>query len=265
MMKEIYAHMMEMMRSGEKGVLVTVIEVSGSAPRHSGSKMVVRPDGRIFGSIGGGKLEADVISVALQTIGTSGPVQHTYQLTEDEGMWCGGSVKILFEPFGQQERLIVFGAGHIGHALAPMAAKAGFRVTVVDNRPEYASKDRFPDADKVIAGEYSDILSRLEFDPQTYMVIVTHSHKDDEEILNYCIHQPFAYLGVIGSKSKTLTMIKHLEEHGVDPDRLALIHSPIGLKIGAETPFEIAVSILAEIIAIRRGASVDALSMKSAG
>jgi len=260
-MRDIYAHVLEMLRAGEKGVLVTIIEVSGSAPRHPGSKMVVHPDGRIFASIGGGKLEADVTSSASQIFGASGPVQRTYQLTEDEGMWCGGSVKILFEPFGQQERLIVFGAGHIGQALSPLAAKAGFRVTVVDNRSEYASRDRFPDADDVIAGEYSHNLSHLEFDPQTYIVIVTHGHKHDEEILSYCIHQPFAYLGVIGSKNKTRTMMKHLQERGVDPNRLARIHSPIGLKIGAETPFEIAVSILAEMIAVKRGVSVDALSM----
>jgi xanthine dehydrogenase accessory factor len=261
-MKEIYAHIVELLRAGEKGVLVTVIEVSGSAPRHPGSKMVVHADGSILGTIGGGKLEAESIQAALGLMGSTGPAQKIYHLTEDEGVLCGGKATMLFEPFGNPERLIVFGAGHIGQALAPLAAKAGFGVMVVDNRPEFATRERFPDAERVIAGPYGETLGQLRFDPHTYIVITTHGHESDEEILSYCIHQPFAYLGMIGSQHKVATVRKHLEEQGVGKNRIARVHAPIGLNIGAETPFEIAVSILAEMVAVRRGAGAGDLSMK---
>lgn len=261
-MREIYAHILEMMNKGEKGILVTVVEVSGSAPRHPGSKMVVHADGQIFGSIGGGKLEKEVIQTALSILQSPVPVQKTYNLVEEEGILCGGRAILLFEPFGKQEHLIIFGAGHIGQALAPLALKADFRVTVVDDRPEFAARERFPDVDGIITGKYPDIFAKLEFNPQTYIVIVTHNHTNDEEVLSYCINKPFAYLGMIGSKSKTLTIIKRLEDKGVARERLALVHSPIGLKIGAETPFEIAISIMAEMIAIKHGVAVNSISMK---
>ncbi len=261
-MKEIYEHVLEMMKQGEQGVLVTVTEVSGSVPRHAGSKMVVHADGRIFGSIGGGKLEADAIKEALQMMGKTQPEKKRIQLTEDRGSLCGGQLEILFEPFGQSERLIIFGAGHIAHALAPLAKKAGFTVTVADNRPQFANRERFPDADEILIGEFGELLPRITLGENTYLVIVTHGHKHDEEILEYCVSREVAYLGMIGSKRKTLTILRNLEEKGIPRERLQRVRSPIGLRIGAETPFEIAVSILAEIIATRKGVDVGNTAMK---
>jgi xanthine dehydrogenase accessory factor len=260
-MKDVFAHILELLRAGGHAVLVTIIEVSGSAPRHAGSKMVVHADGTIFGTIGGGKLEADAIQAAVGVMGSTDPTQKVCRLTEDEGVLCGGTVALLLEPLGNQERLIVFGAGHIGQALVPLAARAGFGVTVVDNRPEFASAERFPDAERVVVGPYDEVLTQLRFDPHTYIVIVTHGHTHDAEVLRRCIDQPSAYLGMIGSRHKVAAVKKHLEEQGVAPDRIAAVHAPVGLAIGAETPFEIAVSILAQMIAVRRGAGAGALSM----
>jgi xanthine dehydrogenase accessory factor len=261
-MKEIYRALLEELDRGHPAVLVTVIGVKGSVPRHSGSKMLVRADGSIAGSIGGGKLEADAIDNAMELMGAESPVRKTFTLTEDYGALCGGQVELLFEPLGKADRLLIFGAGHIGQALAPLAARAGFQVTVLDDRPEYAREERFPDAQAVLSGEYGDLLSQIHFDERTYVVIVTHAHLHDEEILEFCLRQPFAYIGMIGSRRKSLALLQRLKEKGAPPDLLARVHTPIGLNIGAETPFEIAVSILAELIAARRGRIGQTLSMK---
>lgn len=262
-MKQVYEHLLEMINTGARGVLVTVINVSGSVPRHPGSKMVVHENGKIFGSIGGGKVEKTVIDESLSLIGHEKPQKSTFNLTEDDGMLCGGTVEILYEPFGGQEKLFIFGAGHIGQELAPLAVRAGFTVTVVDNRPEFANRERFPLAIEIIADDYQAILPRLKFDERCFIVIVSHGHKFDADILHYCVHQPFAYLGMIGSKRKTQITLAQLEMKGIERAVLNRVNSPIGLNIGAETPFEIAISILAEMIASRSGAKVASLSMKS--
>lgn len=262
-MKELYQYLLKLMQAGEPGVLVTVTEVSGSVPRHAGSKMVVHGDGRIFGSIGGGKIELEVIADAVNLMRQAMPIKKSYQLSEIN-MLCGGQVEVLFEPLGIPDKLIIFGAGHIGQSLAPLAHKAGFHVTVVDNRPEFANRERFPpsQSDQVLAGDYQVLLPQLAFDDQTYSVIVTHGHAHDEEILNYCLRKPFRYLGMIGSKRKILITLEKLAAQGIDKSLLNRVHSPIGLKIGAETPFEIAISILSELIATRHQVDVSALSMK---
>lgn len=264
-MKKIYEYLLNLIQTGEPGMLVTVTEVSGSVPRHVGSKMVVHGDGRIFGSIGGGKIELDVISDALQLMQQTTPLKRSYQLTE-KNMLCGGQVEILFEPLGRPDKLFIFGAGHIGQTLAPLAHQAGFQVTVVDNRPEFANRERFPaaQADRVLAGAYQVLLPQLIFDDQTFSVIVTHGHAHDEEILNFCLRKPFRYLGMIGSKRKIIITLERLAAQGIDKSLLDRVHSPIGLRIGAETPFEIAISILSELIATRHQVDVSVLSMKSA-
>ncbi len=261
-MFEIYEKLVELIRSGGRAIMVTVTEVSGSVPRHSGSKMIVHPDGKIFGSIGGGKIEKEVIIDALKLMNKDICCKKSYKLSEDLDMLCGGSVEFLFEPVGDMDKLIIFGAGHIGFELFRLAKKAGFLVSVVDNRPEFANSDRFPDAVEIIAGDYEKLLPKINCSSRTFIVIVTHGHKHDEPILHYCIQQPFAYLGMIGSKRKTLIMFKNLQEKGISRDQLSRVHSPIGLNIGAETPFEIAVCILAEIIAVGNKVDVNSLSMK---
>lgn len=264
-MKDFYTQLLALMESGEKGVVVTITQVTGSSPRHAGSKMIVRPDGQIYGTIGGGKLEAEAIKEARHILNNgmyNGMIEKkSYNLTKKEGMLCGGQAEVIFEPFGENEILFIFGAGHIAHALAPLAKQAGFQVTVIDNRPEFAVRDRFQDADKILAGEYPDIIPSLEFSSKSYIVIVTHGHAFDEEILGECVQKPHAYIGMIGSRNKTKTVLKNLEQKGITPELLQTVQSPVGLDIGAETPFEIAISILSQIIAVRRGVNVDKLSM----
>ena len=261
-MREIYEEMLSMLREGKPGVLVTVTAVKGSVPRHAGSKMIVRGDGSIFGTVGGGKVEADIISAAVELLGTREPVKREYLLTEEEDILCGGKMQVLLEPFGILEQAFVFGAGHVGRALAPLLKQAGFRLVVVDDRPEFANPERFPDADELKAGPFGEMLRSLRFTENTYIVVVTHGHRHDEEVIEYCLRQPFRYLGMIGSRKKTKTILRRLREKGFSDGEIRRIHSPIGLNIGAETPFEIGISILAEIIAVRRGANVAALSMR---
>jgi len=259
---EIYEHLIQLMKSGQSGILVTVTEVGGSVPRHVGSKMIVHSDGIIFGTIGGGKLEKEAIEEAKNLIKLEGNLRKSYELTEDKGILCGGNVELLFESFGGLDQLIIFGAGHIGQALCPLAKQAGFQVVVVDNRSEFANSQRFPDASQIIADEYNKTFESLNFTDRTFIVIVTHGHQHDEEVLHNCIQKPFAYLGMIGSKNKVFTTFKRLKEKGISSELISKVHSPIGLKIGSETPFEISISILAEIIAIRQNVAVDSFSMK---
>jgi len=261
-MKEIFEQIANAAHSGERVVLVTIIEVSGSVPRHVGSKMLVFADGKISGSIGGGKLELTAIAEAQIVLETGSAQKKSYQLTEEEGAMCGGRVELFFEPIVSGERLYIFGAGHIGQALASLASQTGFVITVIDNRPEFANRERLLSVEHIIAGEYAKILSQTKFTNKDFLVIVTHGHAHDEEILSYCIQQPFAYLGMIGSQRKVTVVLNKLRQHGLAPEILARVHSPIGLKIGAETPVEIAISILAEMIAVRHGVSVGELAKK---
>lgn len=261
-MKDIYTQISQVMENGQQAVLVTITEVKGSGPRHAGSKMLVYSDGSIHGTIGGGKMEKEIIERAQQVMGQNSIFTESYSLTEDEGMLCGGKAEVLFESIGKQEKLLIFGAGHIGQSMAPMAKQLGFHVTILDNRKEYATSERFDEADQVMSGPYEVITKKVQFTEQTYILIVTHGHTHDEEVLVYCIQQPFSYLGMIGSKNKSRTVLKHLEDKGIDRQLLDSVHTPVGIDIGSETPSEIAVSILAEMIAVRRGKDVRNISMK---
>lgn len=260
-MQELYTQIANLIQSGQSGVLTTIIQVQGSVPRHSGSKMLVHQDSSITGTIGGGRLEADVIQDALQWIDSNSIHQKTYNLTKDEGMLCGGTVDVLFEPIGNPSNLIIFGAGHIAEQLSSLAHKANFRVTIIDDRPEFANTERFPDADSVIAQLYTQVIESLPFTDKTFVVIVTHAHKYDQEILEYCLTHPFAYLGMIGSKRKSRTVLDNLRKKGSPEEKLAEVHTPVGLDIGAETPFEIAISILSEMIGVRHGIDVTTRAM----
>lgn len=261
-MKEIYEQILHIIENGEKAVLVTVTEVKGSSPRHSGSKMIVYQDGSIHGTIGGGKIEAQAIKEALAVRQNGSIRKKIYNLTEKDGMLCGGQAEVMFEPIGNEEKLLIFGAGHIGQALAPMAKMIGLQVTILDNREEFATKERFPSIGQILSGEYSDIASQVSFNENTYIVIVTHGHVHDEEVLEYCIRQPFKYIGMIGSRNKSRTVLKHLQDKGIEQELLNQVYTPIGLNIGAETPAEIAISILSELIAVRRKVVTDQVTMK---
>ena len=248
---------------GGAGVLCTVAGVDGSTPRDLGAAMWVRSDGSIAGTIGGGPLEYAVIARAVEMLKTSaGPVLHKAVLREAESggeSVCGGDVSVLMEPLGREAEVVIFGAGHVGKALAGMAAAAGFRVCVWDEREEFANPEAIPWG-KVVAGPIEEAGEKgLVLHASSYAVVVTRGHALDGEVIRWLEGRHFAYLGAIGSRKKIAAVRQKLLGQGVSQQHLDRIFQPVGLPIGAETPEEIAVSILAEIIAVHRKADLAKL------
>ncbi len=239
--------------SGAPAALCTLVEARGSVPQQPGSKMIVRGDGTTAGTVGGGALEHRVIADAGGVIESGKPALVRYDTVQDLGMACGGQTAVFIDPIHVRRNLVIFGAGHIGRDLSPMAARCAFRVTVVDSRPEWADPAAFPSADRVLAGDPVALLDELPLGDDTYLVLVSHSHAVDQRILGALLDRSWRYLGMIASRRKVKKVFADLEAEGADPERLAQVHSPIGLKIGSVDPGEIAVSILAELIQIRRG------------
>jgi xanthine dehydrogenase accessory factor len=214
--------------------------------------MIVKSDGSTLGTIGGGAIEKRITEEALTMMQGRGTRLLTYELKEI-GMVCGGGMSVFLEPLLDAHPLMIFGAGHIGAALSKITTMLGFTTTVVDNRPEFASEERLPWADRVIADDYQKALHDLSFSHTTFVVILTHRHAHDFEILEYCISQPFSYLGMIGSRTKVAKAFEQLRKKGVDEEAIKRIHAPIGITIGAESPEELAVAIAAQLVAVRSG------------
>lgn len=233
-------------------VLATVVEVSGSAPGRPAARMLVKGDGSTLGTIGGGAIEKRITEEALTMMQGRETRLITYEL-EELGMVCGGGMRVFLESLTGADPLIIFGAGHIGSALSRITTMLGFATTVVDNRPAFASEEQLPWADRVIAEEYHHALKNLSYSETTSLVILTHRHAHDFEILEYCLKQPFSYLGMIGSRKKVATAFEQLRERGVEEETIKRIHAPIGIDIGAESPEEIAVAIAAQLVAVRGG------------
>jgi xanthine dehydrogenase accessory factor len=237
-------------RAGEPAVLCTVVEARGSCPRGLAARMIVYADGAIRGSIGGGALEADVIRRCLGAGAPTEPVLVTVDLGSGAAA-CGGSVTILLEPLGAEPRLVIFGAGHIALELAAMARRLGLHTTVVDDRPDLCSAERFPGAARLLSFDPAS-WSTLVLDRRTYAVVVTRDHALDLQVVRALIGRDMGYVGMIGSRRKVAAVQEALRADGVSQAALARLHAPIGLDIGAETPAEIAISILAEIVSTRR-------------
>lgn len=245
---------------GGYGVLCTVTEELGSTPRSRGASMWVRPDGSISGTIGGGLLEHEAIKRALGLLcGGGNSASWRMELTEEQGMACGGSASVYMEVLGREEELVIFGAGHVGAAVAKLGAFAGFKVTVWDEREEFANPDNIPCA-RTVACPIDEIFDNgISFNDKNYIVIVTRGHKLDAEVAAISDGMNGAYFGMIGSRSKVAAVRKDLLARGVSAAHLDRICQPIGLPLRAETPEEIAVSIIAEILAVKRGADIEAL------
>ncbi len=236
--------------------LCTVVRASGSVPRRAGSKLLVAEDGAIIaGTIGGGEMESRVIAQAVQSLRSGKPQLLTYQLADpssgDPGV-CGGEVAVFVEPLLPAPTLLIIGAGHVGRALARLARWAGFYVVVTDDRPDLCSPEAIPDADMHLAGPLTEQLARITWTPHTYVALVTRSSAIDVSVLPALLRTPVAYVGVIGSRRRWLTTVDALRQAGVAEADLTHVHAPIGLEIHAETPEEIAISIMAEIVQIRR-------------
>jgi xanthine dehydrogenase accessory factor len=257
-MPSIFQTLSQLEKDHTPAALCTVVRTSGSTPRHSTSKMLVRADGSILGTVGGGELENRVRQEALACMQDGQPRLLEYQMTDpargDVGV-CGGQVEVFVEPILPAPLLVVIGGGHVGKAVAHLAKWTGFRVAVSDDRPEFCTPESSPDADAFYPVAMADLPLKLDITPQTCLVLTTRGSNVDSAGLAPLLASKAGYIGVIGSRKRWATTVKALREQGVPEEHIARVHAPIGLGLGAETPEEIAVSILAEIIMVRNGGS----------
>jgi xanthine dehydrogenase accessory factor len=258
---DIYEEIVKLRQAGRHGAVATIVNVRGSIPSFATAKMLVRDDGSIFGTIGGGCVEADVWRAAREVMEEEKPRTLTFDLNQnpkyDTGLVCGGTLDVFIEPILPPALLYIFGAGHVSTALYKTAMAAGFDITVIDDRESYANRERFPQAREVIAEDFDQAMSRLTPSEAAYIVIVTRGHRDDMRVLRWAVQTSARYIGMIGSKRKTITIFRELQKEGLRPDLFDRVHAPIGLDIGAVTPDEIAISITAELIAVRRKSERD--------
>lgn len=261
MNQEVFTALAEALERGEEVALVTIVAAHGSTPQRVGAKMLVYPDGRTVGTIGGGCYENDAFWKAREAITQRRPVNVKYELNDDfaqeTGLVCGGQMEVFIEPVEASPDVYVFGAGHVGYFVAKLAHEVGFRVHVIDDREKFASAERFGEGIDVIVDDIPQWLASHNLPQTAYAVIVTRGHTHDLDAMRALSATPLRYLGLIGSKAKVRRIFDALLEEGARPDSLDGIHAPIGLDIGAITPQEIAVSIVAELIAAKHGKISD--------
>lgn len=251
-MNDIFIHVAELIKQNKSAALCTVVETDGSSPGKINSKMIVLPDRNIIGTIGGGSVEKEAIDLALNVIKTGKSQLMKYNLKKDLSMECGGSVQIFIECLTIKPQLYVFGAGHVGKAFVSMALNLGFRVKMIDERKGiFDSYTQNPEL-QFFNEHFTDFIARENFDENSYVVIMTHQHINDYDVLKLVCNKPHAYLGMIGSKTKVAQARKSLlEEKTISEEKIELIDMPIGVPIKSETPEEIAISILAKIIDVK--------------
>ncbi|MBI4441844.1 MAG: XdhC family protein [Acidobacteria bacterium] len=260
---DIFEEITRLRRAGIKGAVATIVNVRGSIPSYESAKLLVREDGSLVGTVGGGCVEAEVWTAARQVIQEEKPRKLTFNLNQDPaydtGLLCGGTLEVFIEPILPTPYLYIFGAGHVSLSLSKLATIAGFSTIIIDDRDTYANRERFPEAVEIYADDYEKIFERLLPNSSSFLIAVTRGHKDDMRVLQWAVGTAARYIGMIGSKRKVLEIVKYLQEHeGISRAQLERVHAPIGLEIGAITPEEIAVSVVAEMIAVRRGALQDA-------
>ena len=256
---DLFEEVVRLRGAGRKCALATIVDVRGSIPSYESAKLLVREDGSMVGTIGGGCVEAEVWNAAREVIETEKPKHLTFNLGQDvaydNGLICGGQLDVFVEPVLPVPRAFIFGAGHISKSLSKVATLAGFATVVVDDRETFANRERFPEAVEVHAAEYEAVFPNLPINETSYIVIVTRGHRDDMRVLKLAIATPARYVAMIGSKRKVLNVIRELEKEGIPRAVFERIHAPMGLNIGAVSPEEIAISVAAEMIAVRRGAA----------
>ena len=253
-MTEIFEELVELLRAGRPVALTSVVSASGSTPQGVGARMLVTAGGRAHSTVGGGRFEAAVIEDAKKAILSGTSVIREYDLSgagEGVGMLCGGRATVVIDVITPPQKLDIFGAGHVGRALAETALGLGFAISVIDDRAEYLSADRFPDgvALRLTSEDYDKDIPQL--DENTFVAVVTRSHECDLKALRRVVGLDTAYLGMISSKRKANEIFDGLRSEGVSEDALRKVHAPIGIDIGSKTPKEIAISILAEIVKVR--------------
>ncbi len=254
---DLYEEIVRIRKAGRRAALATIVKRTGSTPRKDNAKMLIREDGSSVGSVGGGCVEAEAWQLAKQVIASGRSDNLRYQMTdeeaESEGLVCGGSVEIFVEPIMPNPRLVILGAGHVGQAVAEAVNRVGFDVSVVDDRESFASPERFPPATEIRVQPFEDGLGDLKIVPDDFVLIVTRGHSHDQVALESAIRTEAGYVGLVGSRRKIQILVKNLLEAGHGVEAFRNLYAPIGLDIGSETPQEIAVSVAAEMIALRKG------------
>ena len=232
---DIYEEIVQLRRDGRRGAVATIVNVRGSIPSFKTAKMLVRDDGSIVGTIGGGCVEAEVWQAAREVMEEEKPRNLTFNLNHDPkydtGLVCGGTLEIYLEPILPVQTLYLFGAGHVSINVYLAARMAGFEVVVVDDRESYANRERFPEAKDVYAEDFERVLSQLAPNHSSYLLIVTRGHRDDMRVLRWAVETPARYIGMIGSQRKVIAIYKQLEKEGISPEKLARVYAPVGLNM----------------------------------
>ena len=255
---DLFEEIVRLRREGQRAALATIVHTNGSIPSYESSRMLVREDGSIAGTIGGGCVEAEVWAAAKEVMRAEAPRKMVFNLNNeasyDNGLICGGTLEVFVEPILPQPALYIFGGGHVSMALAQAAHTAGFGIGVIDDRETFANAERFPMAREIYTS-YEEAFEKLKPNAASYLVIVTRGHRDDMRVLAWAVRTDARYIGMIGSKRKVLSVYKALEKEGIPLEKFERVHAPVGLEIGALAPEEIAISITAELIAVRRNAA----------
>ena len=255
---DLFEEIVKMRRGGQRGALATIVHTNGSIPSYESSRMLVREDGSMAGTIGGGCVEAEVWAAAKEVMRKEAPRKMVFHLNNeasyDNGLICGGTLEVFVEPILPQPVAYLFGGGHVSMAVARAAHTAGFGIAVVDDREAFANGERFPMAHEIYTS-YENAFEKIKPNTASYLVIVTRGHKEDMRVLAWAVRTEARYVGMIGSKRKVMSVYKTLENEGYKPEEFERVFAPMGLDIGALSPEEIAVSITAELVAVRRNAS----------
>ncbi len=254
---DIFEEIVRLRREGSKAALATVVKWLGSTPRRDNAKMLVFEDGSTMGSIGGGSTEAEVVEEARRVLETEKASLTKFTLTQEEaardGLICGGTVEVFVEPILPDPSLLLMGGGHLAQAIAEAAQRVNFKVSVVDDRASFANRERFPGVEDTIVASFEESLDAVDVTESTFILIVTRGHGYDQVVLEKAIQSPARYVGLVGSRRKIRIILKNLLDKGIPPKTFSNLYAPIGLEIGSETPQEIAVSVVAELIALRKG------------
>lgn len=251
-MQAVTEALLELLRNGQSGALATVVQVSGSTPQSAGARLLSCADGRTIGTIGGGAIEHAVLA-ALQDVqrGQAARLMH-WDLARDLGMCCGGSMTVFLEPVSASPRLWLFGAGHVAQPTAALARSVGFELTIVDEREEWNTAERFPECRREL-DDPGSVLAKAQLGARDWLLICTHEHRLDEELLRAALKQPARYVGLVGSRRKVYRLLQRIAAREGAPPDTSRLYAPVGLNLGAQSPAEIAVSIVAELVALRHG------------
>jgi len=253
---EVFQEVIKLLETGRKGALATIISTTGSTPGKNGARMLVREDGSTVGTVGGGCSESEIWRSAMEVMATGRPCRENHRLTAatvaETGLLCGGEFEVYIEPVGNPW-VVILGAGHVARSLEHVINTLQWKITIIDDREEFASADHFASTTEVHCAPFDSCLDGLEINSNCAVIVVTRGHQHDETALSRALKTPAGYVGLIGSRGKAGAILKHLRKSGISTKELSRVRSPIGLPIGSQSPEEIAISISAELIAHHRG------------